>query len=219
VDQSTFVTRIANRLNIDSSDPLYASLGDFVDEALHYLETSSAEGYPWYRQTVTLTTTANDRDYAFSELAALTTGTVGVSRINDVSVLYQTNQWIPLDLINPETADMTYGDTRTGIPEAWYAEGQTLYLYPTPNAAYSTRVRVNVVEADLGASTSSPVLPVVFHQAVIDAALLVCYQQLQDVQRMDIQERKVEKWVDRMKRYGTEYARAPKVTVRDPLNI
>jgi hypothetical protein len=217
VDQSTFVTRIANRLNIDSNDPMYASLDEYVNEGLHYLETSSAEGYPWYRQTVPLTLTANQRDYSFATIGALTSNTVSVSRINDVSVLYQSDQWIPLDLINPETADMTYGNTGTGIPEAWYAEGQTLFVYPSPNSAYSTRVRVNTVEADLGGEGSSPVLPIVFHQAVIDAALLVCYQQLQDVQRMDIQERKVEKWIERMKRYGGEYARAPKVTVRDPL--
>lgn len=219
MDQSTLVTRLANRLNIDSNDPLYANLDEYVNEGIHYLETASAEGFPWMRQTITLTTTANTRSYTFATLGALASPAVTVSKILDLSALYSTTVYMPLDLINPETGDLYYGSTTTGFPEAWFAEGQTLYIYPTPAAAYSIRVRAVYTETDLGGSSSTPIMPVVFHGGIIDAALLVAYGQLQDVNRMDIQERKVEKWVDRMKRYGSEYAASPKITVRDPLDI
>ena len=218
MDQSTFVTRVAARLNIDSSDPMYPFLDEYVNEGLHYLETASPEGFPWMTQTVTLTTVANDRDYTFAALGLLTSNSASVTRVKDCSILYMGTQWVALDLINPESADLEYGDSRGSLPQAWFAEGQTLYLYPTPDAAYSVRVRCVTVEPDLGGAASTPVLPVVFHQAVIDAALLVCYQQLQDSSRMETTQGKVDQWVDRMKRYGAEYANAPRVTVRDPLN-
>lgn len=219
MDQSTLVTRVANRLNIDSNDPLYASLDEFVNEGIHYLETSSPEGYGWMRQTVTLTTTASTASYTFAVLGALPATDITVMKVLDASILYQSDVWEPLDLINPETAILSYGDTNTGFPEAWFVEGSTFYLYPTPNAAYSVRVRVVAMEPDLGGGGSTPVMPVVFHQAIIDAACLVAYQQLQDVNRMDIMERKVEKHIERMKRYGSQYAAAPRITVRDPLVI
>jgi hypothetical protein len=217
VDQSTFVTRTAARLNIDSNDPLYDTLDELADEALHYLEASAPEGWPWMRRTLTLTTTANVSEYTFATLGALATPDVTVSRILDCSVLYQTSYYFPMDLINPEDATRMYGSTATGIPETWYAEASTLYLYPTPNDALTLKVRVVANEASLGASTSTPVLPVVFHGAVIDTMMLLSYQSLLDDKRVALQEAKVERWVERMRRYGAQYSASPRITVRDPL--
>jgi hypothetical protein len=217
VDQSTFVSRAASRLSITSDDPIYSSLSDYVDDAIHYLETAAPEGWPWMRQTLTLTTTANTGSYTFATLGALATPDVEVSRVVDCSVLYQSNYYFPMDLINPEDATRSYGSTATSIPEAWYAEGATLYLYPTPNAAYTVHVRVIAAESDLGGGSSTPTLPVVFHNAVIDTTLLFAYQALQDDKRMASQERQVERWVEKMRRYGAEYSAAPRITVRDPL--
>lgn len=214
MDQSTFVTRLSKRLNITSSDPLYAQLDEYVNEALHFLETSSAEGYPWYRNRFALTTTAGDNDYPFTTIST----TYTITKILDCDVLVQDSVYEPMDLVNAETSTQWYGSVvNRSKPEAWFAEGQTLYIYPIPDAAYTVRVRATVMEPDLGGSSSTPILPVVFHQAVIDAALLVAYQELQDVNRMDVQNRKVEQWVTRMKQYGAEYASAPRILVRDPL--
>lgn len=217
MDQSTFVTRLAGRLNITSSDPLYASLDEYVNEAFHYLEGTADEGYPWYRQRLSLTTTSGTQTYSFDTIGALATPDVTVSKILDCSVMPTSTVIQPMDLINWETADIRYGTTNTGTPDAWLAEGRTLYLFPTPDAAYTVKVRVVHAENDLGGSGSTPVLPTFFHSAVIDAALLIAYQQLQDVNRMETQQRRVDEWVQRMKRYGAEYIAAPKVTVRDPI--
>ena len=219
MDQSTFVSRLASRLNITSSDPLYQSLDEYINEGLHYLETTADEGYPWYRQRLTLTTTANTQTYSFATLGALASPAVTINKILDVSVLIQSSVYQPLDLINWESADLNYGTTNTDLPSAWLAEGRTLYLFPIPDAAYTVKVRAVGMENDLGGSTSTPVLPTFFHTAVIDAALLIAYQQLQDVNRMEVQQRRVDEWVARMKRYGNEYASAPRITVRSPLWI
>ena len=217
MDQSTFISRVAGRLNMDSSDPAYSSITGYVDEGLHWLETAAPEGWPWMRRTLTLTTTASTGEYSFSTLGALVTPSVGVSRILDCKILYETTIYKPMDLISPETADVFFGSTTTDFPEAWYAEGQTLYLYPTPDAAYTVKVRVVYTETDLGGGSSTPVLPVVFHGAVIDAALMTAYQRLQDTARVEEQRRLLQDWIERMRRYGSEYAAAPKITVRDPL--
>ena len=217
MDQSTFVSRVANRLNMDSNDPVYSDLDEYVDEGLHWLETAAAEGWPWMRRTLTLTTTADTQDYSFSTLGALVTPTVGISRILDCKILYQSSSYEPMDLASPDTVDLYYGAVATGLPEAWFAEGQILSLYPTPNAAYTIKVRVVYTETNLGGGSSTPVLPVVFHGAVIDAAMLVAYQRLQDVPRVEEQLRLLENWVQRMRRYGAEYAAAPRITVRNPL--
>jgi hypothetical protein len=219
VDQSTFVSRLAGRLNITSSDSLYSSLDEYVNEALHYLETTADEGYPWYRQRLTLTTTASTQEYSFDTIGALATPDITVSSILDCAILIQSTVYQPLDLVNWETADQSYGAQNTDLPVAWLAEGRTLYLFPIPDAAYTVKVRVVGMENDLGGSTSTPVLPTYFHSAVIDAALLIAYQDLQDVNRMDVQQRRVDEWVSRMKRYGNEHASAPRMTVRDPLWI
>lgn len=219
MDQSTFVSRLSSRLNIDSSDPLYSLLDEYVNEALHYLETTADEGYPWMRQRLTLTTTADTQTYSFDTIGALATPDITVSKILDCSVLVGGTVYQPMDLINWETADQSFGVQNTDVPVAWLAEGRTLYLFPTPNDAYTVKVRVVGTEADLGGSTSTPILPTVFHTAVIDAALLIVYQNLQDSRRLQQQQDRVDEWVTRMKRYGGEYASAPRITVRDPLGI
>ena len=217
MDQSTFVTRVAGRLNMDSNDPAYSSLTGYVDEGLHWLETAAPEGWPWMRRTLTLTTTIGVQEYSFATLGALVTPSVAVSRINDVTVLRDSTVYMAMDLISPETADNYYGATATRCPESWYAEGQSLWVYPSPDAAYTMKVRVVYTETDLGAGASTPVLPVVFHGAVIDAAMLIAYQRLQDTARIEEQRRLLQDWIERMRRYGNEYAAAPRIMVRDPL--
>lgn len=216
MDYATLQSRVLGRLNTDSADPVAANVGYWVNDALHYLESTSAEGYPWMRQTITLTTTANDRDYTFTQLGALTSNGATINKILDASILSQ-SVYLPLDLINDETSTLYYGGTTAGTPEAWFAEGQMFYLYPTPASADTVRLRVTAIEPDLGGSTSTPVIPTVFHGAIIDAALVEAYQTLQDQARLQQQEKKVDEWIIRMRKYGAEYASAPKITVRDPL--
>lgn len=217
MDQSTLIARVAGRLNIDSNDPIYTSLTSYVDEGLHYLESSAPDGWPWMRRTLTLTTTASTQEYTFSTLGALVTPNITVGKILDCRVLRQSTFYEAMDLINPNTVDVHYGSTVTGFPEAWYVEGQTLSIYPNPDAAYTVKVRVVYTETDLGGGSSTPVLPVVFHGAIIDAACLIAYQRLQDTGRVEEQRRLIEDWVQKMRRYGQEYASAPHVMVREAL--
>ena len=210
MDQSTLVSRVATRLNIDSNDPLYSSLTGFVDEAIHYLETGSPDGWPWMRTRITTTVTTGV--YTFTQLDATQT----ISKVLSVKVGSSTSGYNPLELRSADEIDQLYPDTtQTGLPESYLVEGSTLRIYPTPDSTYTAEVRVVVTEADLGGSSSTPSLPVVFHTAIIDAALLFAYQALNDDRKTATQESRVAQHVQRMRTYGQEYESSPRIRVRE----
>jgi hypothetical protein len=209
VDQSTLVSRVATRLNIDSNDPLYASLDEFVNEAIHHLETSNPDGYQWMRATVT--TTVTTASYTFSQINADAT----IAKVLSVRVL-DSSAWLPLNFCGPDEIQQLYpSNDRTGTPEAYYVEGSTVYLYPTPDTSYTVQIRVLNTEPDLGGASSTPSIPVVFHTAIIDCALLFAYQSLADDRRVALQEQRVATHVQRMRTFGQQYDPAPRIRVRE----
>lgn len=214
IDYSTLQARTRARLNAGTDDPWVVNVDEYVNEALHLLEASAPDGWPWMRKTLTLTTTASTQTYSFTVIGALDTPDVTVSKVLGARVLRST-VYVPLRLMSQEEAWQCYPSTTTGVPEAWYAEGQTFYLYPSPDAVYDIPIRVVTVETDLGGATSTPMLPVVFHSAIVDAAAMLAYTQVQDDLHVQAMQANVVGWVERMKRYGREYVGAPKIKVRD----
>jgi hypothetical protein len=213
VNYGELQTRVLRRLAADSNDPIADDVDEYVNEGIHYLETMAPDGWPWMRATVTMTTTVDA--YTFTQLATLTTGSVSVAKILSARVLNST-YWQQLDFRTVDEAQQLYpNDTQTGPPEAFSVDGSTVTFYPAPNTSYTTELRVVTVEPDLSASGSSPTLPSVFHAAVVDAACLVAYQSLQDDKRMELYEQKVNRWVDRFRRYGNQSEASPRVKVRN----
>lgn len=214
MDYSTLKSTVLDRLSMSTDDPAAAAVGGYVNEALHEIETSTSDGWSWMRQTVDLTTTAGTGSYTFATIGALTTGALTVSKILDVKVYRSSGYYSPMDLIAPNEAELLYPSTTSAIPESWFTEASTLYIYPAPDAAYQLRIRVVTVEPDLTGSGSTPILPTVFHSAVVESACAIYYESLQDTAKMQATQQRVDRWVDRMKRYGPEYQRAPRVTTR-----
>lgn len=213
MDYGTVQTRVRNRLNMGTDDPLSSLTDEYTNEALHLLESAHPSGWPWMRRVYTFSTTAGDGSYAFTDI---TTAAV-LAKIIDVKLL-SGSVYYPLTLISPEEAEQIYPVTTSRIPESWYVEGRTLYLYPSPDAAYTMSVRAVITETDLGGSTSTPVLPVVYHSAWVEQTLLLMYETLQDDAKIDMTQKRVNQWVDRMMKHGREYAGAPGVRVREWLS-
>lgn len=212
MDYSTLQARVLNRLgNMSSGDPVASLTDEYVNEALHLIETAVPNGWPWMRTYVNFTTTVNTASYAFSAISS----TVSVSKILDVKFIAQSGYYQPLQLIGAEEADQNYPSSISGLPESFYAEGQTLYIYPTPDSAYSVRARVTYTEPDLSFSTATPVLPTVFHSAIVEGALSLMYETLQDTNRLAASQARFDQWIDRMRKYGPEYEGAPRVRVRE----
>lgn len=207
-------SRVLARLNMGSNDPLAGYADEYVNEALHYIETASPDGWPWMRRTVTLSATASTSSYTFAALGNLVSSGTLVSKVLGAKVLRST-VYEPLRLMGADEAAQLYPTTTTGAPEAWFAEGQNFYLYPTPDTTYSVVIRVLIQEQDLSISTATPAIPAVFHPAVVEAATLLFYESLQDVQRAEKARATVDDWIRKMKTYGREYTGGVKVRVRD----
>ena len=214
MDYGTLQTRVLNRLNMSTGDPAAGLVDEYVNEAIHYLETASPDGWSWMRQVITLTTTAATETYTFTTIGAIPSPTVTVSKILSAKILRGT-VYIDLNMLSPADAVEVYPSTTDGVPEAWFVEGSTLYLYPTPDAVYSIVLRVVTAEPDISVSTTSPILPAVFHSAIVDAACLIYYEQLQDSAKMALLEQKVDRHIHRMQRYGRQYPSAPRIKVRE----
>lgn len=199
------------RLNMSTSDPAAASVASDVNEAIHFIETLPPDGWAWMRGTYTFSTAVNDADYTMSQISA----SDSISTILDVQILRQSNYWQRLDLINPHEAELNYPQTNTGIPEAYYVDGTTLYIYPTPDAVYTTKVRATKYEPDLVAGGSSPVIPTVYHSAIVEATLTILYERLQDTTRLGLAQSRLDQWLQRMRVGQSKYQGAPRITVRE----
>lgn len=210
---SQLQTRVLARLNMSTDDPQASLADEYVNEALHIIEASAPNGWPWMRRTITVTTTASTQSYSFSTIGALESPDVGIAKVLGVKVL-NNGIYMPLRLMSPDEAAQLFPTTTTGVPEAWFAEGQTLYLYPSPNAAFTLPVRVVITETDLEGS-SSPVLPVQFHTAIVEAASMLFYETLADWDKAGRAQAQVDVWIKKMQAYGREYMGAPQVRVRE----
>ncbi len=208
-------SRLLTRLSMDSTDPAAADAGALINEGLHELETAVGNGWPWMRVRYETVLSTSADAYTFEDLTG--NPSIDISKILDISVLYQSSYWQKLDFVSPTEAEQQYPLDFTGPPEAWYGEGSQVWMYPQPTAGSTVRVRALTVEPDLSATTDTPVMPTWYHGAIVEAACAIFYETLQDTAKLQATQARVDRWVDRMKRYGPQTQTAPRVAVREPL--
>lgn len=166
---ATIRTAVSQRAGIPSTDPKYDTIDDRINEALHGLELYMGGEWDWLYDEVTTTTTANVETITFAALATAA-GADGVRRIRYVEVAYG-DSWAPLGRESLRTLRNHYqGATTASDLRHYTAEGQKLYLFPTPSAAISIRVGLVVTEPDLSADGDEPLLPAIYHRTLIAAA-------------------------------------------------
>ncbi len=209
MNKNTLVTRVASRLNITSDDPFYDQLGDIVNEAIHYLDTASPDGWPWMRNTLNTTITVGS--YTFAQLAGTTSIIAKVlsAKVKDGDT------WQILKFRNQDEIDQLYPTDDTGLPESYNVDGGKVGIYPPPDGSYNLQMRVVFSENDLVNDGDTPILPASFHTGIIDAALLFSYQALADERRSAAQEQRVAATIGRMRTYGIQYDPSPTIRVRD----
>jgi hypothetical protein len=211
VNYAALQARVRARLNTDTSDPLSASLDEMVNEALHYLDSASPTGWPWTRTIGTFSTVNGTSAYPFATVDAAHS----IAKILGLKVLVQTNYYEPLNLLGADEAWQIYPSTLTRRPESYFVEGKTVYLAATPDGVYTIGYRAVISEPDLAADADEPILPVTFHGALVEATLLLAYQTLQDMPKMQATEQRVTSWLTRMRTYGVERPANLGVRVRD----
>lgn len=214
MDFAALQAAVLGRLSMGSDDPDAAKVPGYINEALHELETAGGpSGWPWLREQTTVTVAAA-ATYAFSTL--VTDGDTTL-KILDMQVLYQTSYYQPMTFMSPVEAENYYRYVTTATPEAWYAEGGLVFVFPTPAGDTTFKLRTLKMEPDLSEGTDTPVMPSVFHSAIVEAALALHYEALQDTAKMQATQARVDRWIKRMEVYGPQTATSPRVAVRDPL--
>ncbi len=220
MDYATLQSTVLDRLSMSTDDPAASSVGGIVNEALHELETAGGpSGWSWSRLMFQADQpiSALDSNGSFLMDDFIGTSALDVLKILSIEVLYQSNYFQPLQFIGHGEAANSYPTTITGIPQAWYAEGDRVYIYPTPDTTYTYRIRVVTMEPDLVNTTDTPGVPAVFHSAIVEHALMIYYELLQDTAHMQATQQRVDRWIKRMESYGPQTATSPRVMVREPL--
>lgn len=206
-------TALINRMSLNTSgDPAIGDAGTLINEGMHFVEISAPGGWPWQHRTTAFTTTATVAVYPFSEINTSNT----ISKVLSVKVLVG-NAWQPLTYISPDEAQVDWpyrGDT--SAPVGYSIEGSSLYLYPPqPGARYYTQVRSIIAEPDLNADADLPLMPSIYHGSIITAGLILYYDTLQDLQKAQVAQQQLDRWLQRMTTYARQSGQLPRVRLRN----
>lgn len=183
INFSTMKTRVALRLgNMQSSDPFYTYLGDWVNDAANRVILRA------------LSRNARRNESLFPELQALwrtAATTAGVGYVSMPTDLLWLNEVFSFDSSTAadENRDRRYvmveiGDQQqwemldkststTGYPRRWKRFSERLQIHPVPTSSYLTKMLLVgfAREAELSGSTDTFVIDGLWHPAIIDYAV------------------------------------------------
>jgi hypothetical protein len=148
-------TAVRNRMGNPSTDGFYtdAQLTDLINEAMHFV--SAMDDWPWLQTSETITTTAGDGSYA-----------PNANWVRTKQLFIQESE--PFVLISLAEVD-DYG-LRQGQPDTYHIYAEELLLRPVPSGAFSVIHQYIRKETTLSADGDTPVMPSMFHYAIVEYA-------------------------------------------------
>ena len=185
---------IRNVVDIDTTDISNDTMDTFIREGYDAV-VYSEKHWPFYAVNTTFTTVASQKDYTLEEVGANISvaldGATLTPGFREVSHL-MTDDHV-LSFLGRDSADIVYplDSVSTGDPWYWSQWGDTIRLYPTPNAGttiYARGVR-NAVEfggttaiyrSDI-ANTDTPDMPDPFDNVLSLYGIFRAYQQQEDM--------------------------------------
>lgn len=183
MNRTQFVTAIARRCGIATTDPRYASIPDTVNEAIHEWELSVPNGWDFLVRHVTIPTVAGQAAYDFDTIGVAITDddqlpAAIVTKIVEVDYLTSTFRG-PLERFSFADLRHFYGELADVSQPANYAvEAEQLWIFPTPQAVYDLDLRVVIGEPDLAAAGDSPLTPVRFHGTIVALAECLTFEEM-----------------------------------------
>lgn len=204
MDLTALRTAVLTRLGVPSGDALFttAVLDASINAALHEIE--SEEDWPWYEASETITTAAGTQAYAVAATWLRTREVKPSGAAADYPLdrrsIAQLEEWYP------------YGDT--GRPAAFAVEQGQLYLFPTPNGAYTYTHRYVKIEADLVNAGDTPLMPAQFHNAIAELATYVALKRSRDDARGSAALAAYERWASKMRKYRRRHKGPARIRTR-----
>ena len=165
---SALIVKIRNRVNLATDDARVtdADLLDFINAAIQDVEAQKE--WPWREKIETITINANDNDYT---PAADWKTTLSVTLVDPPAVI-QRKSW-------KWTRRLTWSDM-TGVPVYYTSHAGVLYLFPTPDKAYSMQHRYLETVDVLGSTSATVSNPDWFDPIIVTKAASYVAQKLRD---------------------------------------
>lgn len=207
MDRATLRTAVRDRLLMSATDAAGTDpqINSLVNEALHWIETENPNGWDWLRVPYNFSTVAGTERYTLAAIAAGSTVAIAGGIHSVVSaertVPSSTSGPVPMMRLPRRNAQEVYPFTVTQPPEVWYVEGLTLGLKPIPDGVYTISGIAVAIESDLAADGTSPLLPLMFHSAIVEKAASLLARRTQNAGKAAECEREYQTWVGRMRRY------------------
>lgn len=153
-------TALRNRIGNPSTDGFYtdAQLTDLINEGMHFV--SSMDDWPWLQTSETINTTAGDGSYA-----------PAADWVRTKQLFIQESE--PFVLISLAEAN-DYG-LRQGQPDTYHIYDEELLLRPVPSGVFAVIHQYIKKETDLSADGDSPVMPSMFHFAIVEYAAYLAH--------------------------------------------
>lgn len=220
---STFAqlqTLTAERCGIASSDAAIGTantgaLASLVRAALRRLDTKPPSGWNWQRVTGNFPTVAGTEQYTFAALATAL-GVPTVRKIVEIRCGLPASgiqgQW-PVKRVARQEADGLYPETAQQQPQVYWTEGLAVGLRPVPDGIYTIRATVIRGETELTAGTDLPIMPVEYHDAIVEQAAELWYRARHNLPDAQAAAGAVTEWVKTMTAGQRPYTGAGRVTV------
>jgi hypothetical protein len=173
---SALIVSIRNRVNLSTDDARLtdANLLDFINAAMQDIE--AAEAWPWRQKMETISVTANDNTYT---PAADWRTTLSLT-LDDPNGVLQKRTW-------KWTRRLANADTK-GVPAFYTEHAGILYLYPTPDAAYTLHHRYLETTDVLGSTSATVGNPDWFDHLIVTKASSYVAQKLRDTELYQMME-------------------------------
>lgn len=182
-----------------------ATVNGYINEALHVIETENPGGWDWLRVPFNFSTVAGTERYTLAAIAAGSAVAIagGIHAIVSAERLIPGSTSGPFPMIRQprRQAQELYPFTLTQPPEVYYVEGLALGLKPIPDAVYTISGIALAIEPDLVADGNTPILPAMFHAAIIEKAAALLARRTQNAGKAAECESFYKEWVGRMRRY------------------
>jgi hypothetical protein len=187
VIRSEFRTAVRTRMGNPSTDGFFSdvNLNDLIDEAV--LTVGTEADWPWLMSTGSNISAADGT-------ATYAIGDTSYTRTRGLCI----NGFDPLE--ERSLVDLRGMPTTTeGRPLYYAVVGLTVHLRPVPDASYTLLHDIVTAEVALASDGASPLLPVMYHHAVVAKACELAHLRQSDAQRAALHLSEYAAWIERMR--------------------
>lgn len=204
MDLTTMRSAVRRRTGMLSDDQLGADadLTALINDAIHYLEIESPSGWPWQKYRDDFVTVAGTQEYAFTTIDSSNT----ISRIGSLRLIVDSNYEYELTQMSYPDLVTFYSSTNQSTPEAFAVSGRAVILRPVPSAVWTIRFAATKAEPDLSANDDEPLMPAMFHNAIIEQACYLWYRRSGNDNSAQVAKAELTHLIAKMMAYSRETA-------------